>query len=117
MASVRPQQPAVPDRSGLVIPDELRIGPCQEVWAGADAEYGDLLAARGRYVRARAAYEADNSLTVQESCRLMPPGRPWSLTDPSAGQRLALLGLTTNDLPRLRRAAEAYPDNPRGTAR
>lgn len=41
--------------------------------------------------------------------------RPWSLESPHAAERLAALGFTTDDLPRLRRAAGTHDTTTRRT--
>lgn len=110
----RPSAQPVAPRAGVVVPPELACGPMLEVWgdpAGAtEGEWGPmgaLIAARGRFSRARTAWEKAEGLDVRTSCQLVPPGRPWSLSEDEATDRLARLGLSEADVPHLRAAAQA----------
>lgn len=93
-------------RTGVLIPPELAIGPCAEVW-GETCDPLDLLTARGRYSRARSAWETAEGLDGVTSYRLLTGSGPWSVTGPGGTERLARHGLSEADLPTLRAAALA----------
>lgn len=101
-------------RTGVVVPPELAVGACLEVWGepGGEAErewgpMGGMIAARGRFVRAKFAFARQEQLDTATSCRLLPGGAPWRVTGPGGTERLADLGLSEADLPHLRAAALA----------
>jgi hypothetical protein len=105
MARRRPPATEPPRLDGLTVPPELAVGGLIEVWGEERAEFGAFISAWGRYSRARTSWEQAHGLDTRTACRLLPRVRPWSATDPGADVRLARLGLTRSDLPRLRRAA------------
>lgn len=87
-----------------VVPTELLIGACAEVWADDGA---DLLAGRRRYGVARLAWEAESGITRETSYRLLPAARPWRLSDPDGPARAARHGVTAAQVSTLRAAAVA----------
>lgn len=108
MARMRGEPPKTPDtaRTGVLVPPELAIGPCAEVWSETGQPH-DLITARGRFSHARAAWESAEGLDTVTSYRLLPASGPWSVTGPGGLDRLARHDVSAADLPDLRAAATA----------
>lgn len=102
---------ATPEMVGTV-PPEFVVGPLAEVWGDGPHDLG---AAHMRHSRARMTWERAVGLTTALACAIAPVRGPWSLESPHAAERLAALGFTTDDLPRLRRAAGTYDTTHRRT--
>jgi hypothetical protein len=108
MARMKGEPPKRPDtaRSGVVVPPELAVGPCVEVWS-LTGHLHDLISARSGYSRARTSWERAEGLDGVTSYRLLRASGPWSVTTPGGPDRLARLGLSVADIPALREAAQA----------
>ena len=102
MATLRHDEPEQAPRAAVTVPPELAVGPLAEVWANGPHDLGT---AYMRHGRARRAWERSEHVDIAAACALVPAAGPWSLA--SSPERLARLGFTPDDLPRLRRAAEA----------
>lgn len=106
---MRRRQVAEPEPAGTV-PPELAIGRCAEVWA-ADGRH--LIHAWGNYSRARAAWQVEQRLPNRTVYRLLPGSSPWSVQaliatgrGDEARERFARHGVTLDQLPKLRAAAQ-----------
>lgn len=91
------------------VPDEFRVGPLADVWADGPHDLGTAYV---RHSRARMAWERAAGLDTALACAIAPVSGPWSLDGPHGVERLAALGLTPDDLPRLRRAAGTHDTTP-----
>ncbi len=112
MATLRHDEPVEAPRSDVTVPPELAVGALAEVWADGPHDLGTAFL---RHSRARRAWEQREHLDTAAACALVPAGGPWSLDSPDAAERLARLGFTPDDLPRLRRAAGTHDTTHRRT--
>lgn len=101
--AARPRLVVPPPRVDVTVPPEFVVGPLDVVWGDGP---GDLGGAHMRHSRARMTWERATGLTTALACAIAPVRGPWSLESPHAAERLAALGLTPDDIPALRRAAQ-----------
>lgn len=106
----RDPEPVEQAPADVTVPPEFVLGPLAEVWGDGP---GDLGTAYRRHSRARMTWERDAGLDTATACANAPVGGPWALDSPDGAERLARLGFTTDDLPRLRRAAGTHDTSPR----
>lgn len=64
-----------------------------EVWG----DRGEIVARR-LWNEARTAWLAERGLDVAEGCRVLPPRRPWRLSDDGAEARLERYGVTRHEV-------------------
>lgn len=95
-----------------VPPPELLVGTCVEIWTESGAPTPAFSAWR-RHRSARREWAAGRGLSVAETCKAVPAGPPWSVEFLLAQgrrddvvARLAQAGVTLDDLPALRAAAD-----------
>lgn len=108
----RPRLVVAPPRADVTVPPEFVVGPLAEVWADGPHDLGT---AHMRHSRARMTWERATGLTTALACAIAPVRGPWSLESPRAAERLAALGFTPDDLPRLRRVAGTHDTTTRRT--
>ncbi len=96
-----------------VVPPELALGACVEVWAEDGRSVYD---AWRRHSRARHRWAQGSRMSVVELCRRLAAGAPWSVNYLLAHggadrlqQRLDRAGVTLTDLPALQAAALRWP--------
>lgn len=100
------------------VPKCLAVGPCIEVW-GSGAESIDLMQIRtrsyvkSRYRTCRTWWLEQQGISDKEGWQLLPGSRAWSSHHVTGAgrredirRRLASIGCTTKDLPRLAKDAE-----------
>lgn len=108
--AARPRQPVQRPAGDVTVPPEFVVGPLAEVWSDSGRP-DDLGSAFQRHARARRAWQEAAHLTTADACALAPVRGPWALASPDGPDRLARLGFTADDLPRLRRAAGLHDTN------
>jgi hypothetical protein len=96
-----------------VVPPELALGACIEVWA---ADGRSVFDAWRRHSRARHRWAQGSRMSTADLCRRVPAGAPWSVDFLLAHggrdrlqQRLERAGVTLADLSALQEAALRWP--------
>jgi len=94
MKQKTPPAGPVPD-----VPEELRIGPCMEIWGDPP---GDFLSTWANWSDAARAWRA--ALPAELAFKVLPDRGPWSAASPGGEARLRNL-----DVEALRAAAAGHP--------